>query len=36
MVQRFLSMNPDWITTIADLQPYTERLSPKQYYLSFD
>jgi hypothetical protein len=34
MVQRFLSMNPDWITTIADLQPYTERLSPKQYYLA--
>ena len=34
MIHRFLSMNADWITTIADLQPYTERLKPEQLYLS--
>ena len=35
MIHRFLSMNSDWITTIADLQPYTERLKPEQLYLTF-
>ena len=34
MVQRFLSMNPDWITTIADLEPFVERLNPEQFYLT--
>ena len=34
MIHRFLSMNADWITTIADLQPYTERLKPEQLYLT--
>jgi len=34
MIHRFLSMNSDWITTIADLQPYTERLKPEQLYLT--
>ena len=34
MVQRFLSMNPDWITTIADLEPFIERLNPEQFYLT--
>jgi hypothetical protein len=27
-------MNPDWITTIADLEPFVERLNPEQFYLT--
>jgi len=34
MVHRFLSMNPDWIELIAELQPYTQILEPKQLYLA--
>ena len=35
MIHRFLSMNPDWIELISDLQPYTEQLQPKQMYLAY-
>ena len=34
MVHRFLSMNPDWIQFLSELQPYTEKLEPKQLYLA--
>ena len=32
MIHRFLSMNPDWIDLISELQPYTEILQPKDLY----
>lgn len=32
MIHRFLSMNIDWIDLIAELQPYTEILQPKDLY----
>lgn len=35
MIHRFLSMNPDWIEFIAELQPYTQILEPKQLYLCY-
>lgn len=35
MVHRFLSMNPDWIELIAELQPYTEILEPREMYLAY-
>jgi hypothetical protein len=35
MIQRFLSMNPDFIETIAELQPYTQLLEPKYMYLVY-
>ena len=34
MVHRFLSMNPDWIQFLSELQPYTEKLEPKHLYLA--
>ena len=34
MILRFLSMNPDWITTIADIQPYLQEAPPKAMYLA--
>jgi hypothetical protein len=34
MVHRFLSMNPDWIEVLSEIQPYTQVLEPKQLYLS--
>lgn len=34
MVHRFLSMNPDWIQFLSELQPYTQTLEPKQLYLA--
>lgn len=34
MVHRFLSMNPDWIEVLSEIQPYTQTLEPKQLYLS--
>ena len=34
MIHRFLSMNPDWIDLIAELQPYTQALPPKALYLA--
>jgi len=34
MVHRFLSMNPDWIEVLSELQPYTQILEPKQLYLA--
>ena len=35
MIHRFLSMNPDWIDLIAELQPYTQSLPPKALYLAY-
>jgi len=34
MIHRFLSMNPDWIEVLSEIQPYTQTLEPKQLYLS--
>ena len=34
MIHRFLSMNPDWIEVLSEIQPYTKVLEPKQLYLS--
>lgn len=34
MILRFLSMEPDWVETIADLQPYLQEVPPKAMYLS--
>ena len=34
MIHRFLSMNPDWISVLSEIQPYTQVLEPKQLYLS--
>ena len=34
MVHRFLSMNPDWIEILSEIQPYTQVLEPKQLYLA--
>ena len=34
MIHRFLSMNPDWIEILSEIQPYTQVLEPKQLYLS--
>jgi hypothetical protein len=33
MIIRFLSMNPDWIETIADVQPYIQNAPSKAMYL---
>jgi hypothetical protein len=29
MIHRFLSMNPDWIQVLSEIQPYTQVLEPK-------
>ena len=34
MIHRFLSMNPDWIEVLSEIQPYTQSLEPKQLYLA--
>ena len=34
MVHRFLSMNPDWIEVLSELQPYTQQLPPEHLYLT--
>lgn len=34
MVFRFLSMNPEWVTTVAQLQPYLQEVPPKACYLA--
>lgn len=34
MVFRFLSMNPEWVTDIAHLQPYLQEVPPKACYLA--
>ena len=34
MIHRFLSMNPDWIEILSEIQPYTQTLEPKQLYLA--
>ena len=33
MIHRFLSMNPDWIEVLSEIQPYTQTLEPEQLYL---
>jgi hypothetical protein len=35
MIHRFLSMNPDWLDLLFELQPYTEILKPKELYLTY-
>lgn len=35
MIHRYLSMNPDWVKVIAELQPYTELLKPKALYTAY-
>mgnify|MGYP001247491071 FL=1 len=34
MVHRFLSMNPNWIEILSEIQPYTQSLEPNQLYLA--
>ena len=34
MIHRFLSMNPDWIEVLSEIQPYTQVLEPKNLYLT--
>jgi len=34
MIHRFLSMNPDWIAVLSEIQPYTQVLEPKALYLT--
>jgi len=34
MIHRFLSMNPDWIQVLSEIQPYTQVLEPKALYLA--
>ena len=33
MIHRFLSMNPEWIEVLSEIQPYTQTLEPKHLYL---
>ena len=33
MINRFLSMKPEWIELIADIQPYIQEAPPKAMYL---
>ena len=33
MIHRFLSMNPEWIEVLSEIQPYTQTLEPKYLYL---
>ena len=35
MIHRFLSMNYDFMETIAAYQPYTQLLEPEQLYLAY-
>ena len=35
MIHRFLSMNPDWVDTISELQPFTQSLPPEALYLAY-
>jgi hypothetical protein len=32
MILRFLSMKPEWIEIVADIQPYCQQLEPKDLY----
>lgn len=34
MVLRFMSMNPDWIEMIAEVQPYLQSAPPRAVYLA--
>lgn len=34
MIFRFLSMNPEWVTMVAQLQPYLQEVPPKACYLA--
>tara|TARA_R110000851_G_scaffold101080_1_gene217069 strand:- start:1976 stop:2434 length:459 start_codon:yes stop_codon:yes gene_type:complete len=33
MIHRFLSMNPEWIEVLSEIQPYTQTLEPRSLYL---
>ena len=35
MLNRFLSMNPDLLPLVAEIQRYTEILKPKEFYLCY-
>ncbi len=35
MLHRFLSMNPDLLGLVSEIQPYTEILQPKEFYLAY-
>jgi hypothetical protein len=35
MIHRFLSMNPDWVEIISELQPVTETLPPDLLYKAY-
>jgi hypothetical protein len=32
MIHRFLTMNPEWVELVSELQPYTETLKPEVLY----
>lgn len=32
MIYRFLSMNPDWIELLSEVQPYVQSLEPKDFH----
>jgi hypothetical protein len=32
MILRFLSMNPDWIEIISEVQPYAQNLKPQDFH----
>ena len=34
MIFRFLSMNPEWVNMVAQLQPYLQEVPPKACYLA--
>ena len=34
MINRFLSMKPEWVTQIADIQPYIQEAPPRAVYLA--
>ena len=34
MIFRFLSMNPEWVTMVVQLQPYLQEVPPKACYLA--
>ena len=33
MIHRFLSMNPDWISVLSEIQPYTQTLDSNNFIL---
>jgi hypothetical protein len=32
MIYRFLSMNPDWIELLSEIQPYVQSIEPKDFH----